>query len=89
MSAGQDNGVAQTAREAIRRTGRTERYVVLDERAAFRFAYGGYIVVEAPDGHIVDRFRSALAAEYRAVQLNAGVARVDSHAVIGCRVVQS
>lgn len=81
--------VSQTTREAIRRTGRAERFVVVDERAAFGFAYGGYIVVESPDGQMVDRFRSALAAEYYAVQLNAGVARVDSHAVVGCKVVAS
>ena len=37
----------------------------------------------------VDYFRTRAAAEHAARELNAGRARVDAHAVIGCRVVQS
>lgn len=39
--------------------------------------------------HVVDSFRSKCAAEYAARILNLGVARVDSHALVGCRVVAS
>lgn len=37
----------------------------------------------------VDYFRSQSAAQYAANLLNSSVARVDSHAVIGCRVISN
>lgn len=40
-------------------------------------------------GRVVDIYRSRSAADYAARLLNRGLARVDSHAVVGCRVVAS
>lgn len=59
----------------------------------FRIARGavGYSVYDATriaqSGLIVDWFRSQCAAEYAARILNSGLATVDPHAIIGCRVV--
>lgn len=71
MSAGQD-----TERFRVRR-GDCSPFVVID--------YAGRSLDFAP--MYVDSFRSRSAAEYAARQLNDGVARVDSHAVVGCKVV--
>lgn len=42
--------------------------------------------VALPD-FTVDRFRSRSAAEYAARLLNSGLASVDRHATVGCKVV--
>jgi hypothetical protein len=78
--------IAQTAREAIAHTGSADQFVVLDESVSFGFRYGGFIVVQAPLGQMVDRFRSRSCAEYAARHLNAGGAHIRPHACLGCRV---
>lgn len=72
------SAVENTERFRVRR-GDCSPYVIID--------YAGRSMDFAP--MYVDSFRSRAAAEYAAQRLNAGTARVDAHAVIGCKVVES
>lgn len=57
--------------------------------------YGRYLdcgaphSIHGPDGHIVDAFRTRSCAEYACRLLNQGLATVDPHALVGCRVIAS
>ena len=75
----------ETSAEAYGQCDSNEAYRVVDERKAFRFTYGGFIVLDE-HAQIVDRFRTESAAQHAAHLLNRGVAYVRPHDVIGCKV---
>ena len=63
-----------------------ERFQVIEirSRTLFRFQVIDY----GPEYSVrVDTFRTRHSAESAARSLNAGVARVDHHAIVGCKVV--
>lgn len=64
-----------------------QRYQVV-RGIAGRYAICDVLRMAQPD-FTVDWYRTRPAAQYHADRLNAGAARVDPHAVIGCKVVES
>ena len=61
------------------------RYSVIDNWTTLN-CLRRWVVCEAGKAPAVDYYRSSSAAHYAASLLNRGVARVNPHAVIGCRV---
>ena len=48
--------------------------------------FGGSFVVQDRAGRVVDVYRTRSGAEYARRLLNTGLARVQPHALVGCRV---
>ena len=62
----------------------TDQYVVRD--SDHRFPAGGHVIMNH-SGTILDRFATHRGAEYAARLLNSGLAYIDHHATVGCKVV--
>ena len=74
---------------AVETSGSDKRFVVAEyvkQRPAWNYVVGTVDSSDRVQIRVADRFRSQCAAEYAARLLNSGLATINPHAVVGCRV---